>query len=156
MQPQDFDRVYAEHRAVVIAAILRCCPWASVEDLEQDVWLRFWKTMQPESRAQYDPARSRLTTFLWLITRSIGFNAGQKHAHDPVRGAAPLDPADAVAPSPEAGVVAGDLLAKFRAAAEAADDGGRLLDFYDRVMNGQRVDPADRERACALLRELGA
>lgn len=167
----DFDLIHRQHRPVVLAAIRRTLPWVSpqdAEDVEQDVWHRVWRTFQPESRARYDPTRSRLTTFLFLVTRSVALNWLAKHQHDPTHAAvsveSPRTPRQSQrtprldgrdVPSPERALVVADLLARFRAAAEAAEDGAELLAYYDAHLNGTRLPRGTvPERARALLAKI--
>jgi DNA-directed RNA polymerase specialized sigma24 family protein len=158
----DFDLIHRQHRPVVLAAIRRTLPWVSpqdAEDVEQDVWCRIWKTFQPESRARFDPSRSRLTTFLFLVTKSVALNWLAKHQHDPTHAAVSVESRTSfnhlVQPSPQRALVAADLLARFRAAAAAAEDGAELLAYYDAHLNGTRLPRGTvPERARALLAKI--
>jgi len=137
-----------EHlRPVIIAAILRFSKGRvrsdDLEDLEQEVWLRLLRATQ-SSKAAYDPARGALTTYIYLITRSVLFNVFEKNRRDPSNLALRLEVTPTGAPmavaathvpalrdeDAETRLATAEVLAKLKAVADATEDHARLLARY--------------------------
>jgi DNA-directed RNA polymerase specialized sigma24 family protein len=137
-----------EHlRPVIIAALLRFGKGRvrtdDLEDLEQEVLLRLVRATQSPTAA-YNPARGALTTYVYLVTRSVLYNAFAKNSRDPSNHALRLEVTATGAPLAiaaenicslrddriETRLAAADVLAKLRAVADATSDNARLLARY--------------------------
>jgi DNA-directed RNA polymerase specialized sigma24 family protein len=91
-----FEEIYRKHRGVVHGAILRTSHGSvrqqDIGDLEQEVWARVWQTMQPGSGSAYNPARgASVTSWLFMVTRSVCCNRFVRNTRDPMNLAMRLD-----------------------------------------------------------------
>jgi RNA polymerase sigma factor (sigma-70 family) len=148
MPPPDFERLVHQYHQVVTAAIIKYSRGRvradDLPDLEQEVWARVWRAMQ-SPQAAYDPQRGAITTYLYLITRSVCFNIFERNRHDPMNRALALtilsrsgawEVRASTVPSlrdedTEARLVTADVLARFRAVAAQAEDAAQLLRYFE-------------------------
>lgn len=67
MTQQEYIKIYEEHQGLVAAlAIKKLYDKSYLEDAQQEVWLKVWR-----SRASFDPAKSSITTWLHHVATSV-------------------------------------------------------------------------------------
>jgi len=161
----NFEEMYRQHRGVVHGAILRTSHGSvrpqDVGDLEQEVWTRVWQTMQPGSGSAYNPDRgAALTSWLYMVTRSVCCNRFVRNSRDPMNLALRLDLQPPTTPGRkpwlvsviavpslrdnglfERRVIASDTLAQFRAVAATAEGGAQILACLDACQNVHPITP---------------